>query len=275
MTNSETHRQFYLAAAGIRMWYARRPLPGAAPSPEYQLADDEVAVEPVLHNEMDVVRPPDEKPGHNTKPARQRSVDLQALMASPAENGKYRESAQASPRVSKDLSAVPDLPAAEVSNPDSTPAESAASAEPETGYFISAHLGFWASGGYLLVSQWSDEASERLQDALARNLLGALRQSTVGERFMLHWPVFRNRNIPGNSPEDFQEVLSRLLSSYRDRSVILLGVMSDVQEDQRNHCLKALLPLVGTDFPCSLAELSATPSHKRDLWNALKSRYSI
>lgn len=275
MTNSETHRQFYLAAAGIRMWYARRPLPGAGPSPEYQFADDEVAVEPVPHGEVNAVRPPNEKPGQNTKPAHQRSVDLQALMASPAENDNHKESAQASSQASKDLSAVADLPAAEGGIPESVPADSAASAEPETGDLISAHLGFWASEGYLLVTQWSDEASEGLQDALARNLLGALRQSTVGERFMLHWPVFRNRNIPGNSPEDFQEVLLRLVSIYRDRSVILLGVMSDVQEDQRNRCLKAVAPLVGTDFPFSLAGLSATPGHKRDLWSTLKSRYSI
>src|SRR5690606_14952828 len=32
---AESVRQFYLCAAGIRMWYARAPLPGAAASPEY------------------------------------------------------------------------------------------------------------------------------------------------------------------------------------------------------------------------------------------------
>ena len=31
---NEAERQFYLAAAGIRMWYARESLPGAAPSPD-------------------------------------------------------------------------------------------------------------------------------------------------------------------------------------------------------------------------------------------------
>lgn len=271
MTNSETHRQFYLAAAGIRMWYARRPLPGAAPSPEYQFADEEMAGEPALPGEMETVRPPAEKPGQNTKPAGQRSVDLQALMASPSEHKR----ASAPPQARKVPPAAPGLPAVEGIAPESIAAASEAPVEPEARFFISAHLGFWASESHLLISQWSDEASERLQDALARNLLGALGQSTIQERLMLHWPVFRNPNIPGNAPNDFQEVLSRLLSSYRDRSVILLGVMTDVQEDQRNHCLKPLLPLVGADFPVSLAGLSATPSHKRDLWSALKSRNSM
>jgi hypothetical protein len=140
---------------------------------------------------------------------------------------------------------------------------------------ISAHLGIWSTEKYLLISQWSDEASERLQDSLAGNLLKALHQKDVGKPQMLHWPVFRNPHIPGNSADDFQEVLSRMVGRDENSSIILLGVLSAEQDEQRQYCLKSLLPRVGVDFPHSLAELSAAPGQKRDLWNALKSCYSV
>ena len=38
--HTEAARQFYLGVAGVRMWYAREPLPGAAPSPEYDFSED-------------------------------------------------------------------------------------------------------------------------------------------------------------------------------------------------------------------------------------------
>ena len=44
---NEAERQFYLAAAGIRMWYARESLPGAAPSPDFDFGvDDEPQFQP-------------------------------------------------------------------------------------------------------------------------------------------------------------------------------------------------------------------------------------
>ena len=44
---NEAERQFYLAAAGIRMWYARESLPGAAPSPDFDFGvEDEPQFQP-------------------------------------------------------------------------------------------------------------------------------------------------------------------------------------------------------------------------------------
>jgi hypothetical protein len=258
MMNSESHRQFYLAAAGIRMWYAKRPLPGAAPSPDYQFTADEAPEPDALNSEPEAVATPvvRAKPAKAAPPApvRPRSVDLQSLMSP--------QSAPAEPRVEEGTSAP---------ESEEVTAPIASEARPT----IHANLALWVTEAFVLISQWSDDASERLQDTLARNLLSALGQSDIGERSVLRWPVFRNPNIPGNSPEDFQQVLSRSLSSCQERSIILLGALSREQQEQREHCLQAALPQVGVDFPCSLAEIAATPAHKRDLWNALKSRYTL
>ena len=260
MTNTETHRQFYLAAAGVRMWYAKRPLPGAAPSPEFQFPVDDVVAQPVLHDESVAIRQPQVKSEKNDKAVGTRSVDLKSLMTPPPE-------------------VRPALPAGPV--PSETAPEPVGSGQDVsvhtsgTGAPIVANLGFWAAGTYLLISQWSDEASERLQDSLAENLLKALHQPVVEKRQMLHWPVFRNPHIPGNSADDFREILSRKVSFHEGCSVILLGVLSEEPDAQRQHCVSAFLPRIGVDFPHSLAELSAAPAQKRDLWNALKSCYSV
>lgn len=258
MMDSETHRQFYLGAAGIRMWYAKRPLPGAAPSPEYHFQADETLESRDLNHESDAVVAPDvrAKPAkaNRSQPVRPRPVDLQSLMAAQSE--------PAEPKVEE-----------AINSPDITQAVTPVTSEARPA--VHANLGLWGTEGFVLISHWSDEASERLQDTLARNLLGALGQSEIGERSALRWPVFRNSNVPGNSPEDFREVLSRCLASHDGKSIILLGVMGGEQRDQREQYLHGALPQVGVDFTHSLAEIAATPAHKRELWNALKSRYSL
>lgn len=246
MPYSETHRQFYLNAAGIRMWYARQPLPGAAPSPEYHSGEDALEQEPVCSGDTGIGMPAQSRLKAGIRSVDHRTADLQSLMA-------------AKPAV---------LPPVEEGQTESV-------GEPGSHYPVAAHLGMWSTESYLLISQWSEEASERLQDSLARNLLTALRQVNVRNRQMLNWPVFRNPDIPGNSPDDFRQILSRLVSSYQNRSIILLGVLSVAREEQRQYCLKPVLSRVALDFPCSLAELSATPDHKRDLWAALKSRLLV
>lgn len=260
MTNTETHRQFYLGLAGVRMWYAKRPLPGAAPSPEFQFPVEDVVAPPLIHDEPVAIRKPPVKSDRNDKAARSRSVDLQSLMTSSPEV-REAPAVEAAPSETVREPVVSEMEASSDSSFTSTP--------------IAANLGFWSTGKYLLISQWSDEASERLQDSLAENVLKALHQPEVGSRQMLHWPVFRNVNIPGNSADDFREVLSRKVSLHEDCSVILLGVLGDESDSQRQHCLSSFRPRIGVDFPYSLAELSATPRQKRDLWNALKSCYSV
>jgi len=272
MTHSEIHRQFYLGAAGIRMWYAKRPLPGAAPSPEYPPDDDIVDQEPVYDRDASRGLPNGSWRQAATGPAVHRTVDLQSLMEPAANATEPSVSPGARPESSAATAVLPPVDGAQSESLTGVP-EAAGKSGVQVS--VEAHLGIWSTESYLLISQWSDEASERLQDSLAVNLLGVLRQADIAGRKMLRWPVFRNPNVPGSSLDDFREILSRVLSSYQNQSIILLGVLQGEQEDHRQHCLKSFLPRVGVDFSCSLAELSATADHKRDLWASLKSRYSL
>ena len=54
MMMPEAERQFYLGKAGIHLWYARKALPGAAPSPEFAFPEHEepelvVVLQELLH----------------------------------------------------------------------------------------------------------------------------------------------------------------------------------------------------------------------------------
>lgn len=256
MTNTEEIRQFYLASAGVRMWYAKRPLPGAAPSPEYHLEVAEADEGQNVHSEAPAASQTLAIPQPSQQKPRQRSVDLQALMSpGPAETGAEASEQSVSP-------------GAEIASPEAE--------LPASDSVVMAQLSIWRTENLLLVSQWSSDASERLQDSLARNLFLALgQQELLGQRQLLQWPVFRNSRIPGNSMNDFKDLLAGLASSAEGGSIILLGVLGDQSEAQRQYCLAPLLPRVKIDFPYSLAELSAAAERKRDLWQVLKSSYSM
>jgi hypothetical protein len=227
------------------MWYAKRPLPGAAPSHDYEF-DDSVAPANAPYPEQPEPAPrprtPDRPP---EKSPSQKAADLQALMA-PAR----REEPVQAPQV------------AELEETVSRPP-------------VACHLGIWESSEYLLIGQWSDDASEQLQDSLARNLLVALGQEGVTDRRMLHWPVFRNPQIPGNSADDFRGVFEGVLSDVQQGTVILLGVLADQADDHRKYCLKPVFSKGIVDFPHTLAELSTTPDYKRELWRRLKPSFPV
>lgn len=245
------------------MWYAKRPLPGAAPSPEFQFPEEDWVEAPITGDPVMATPLPAAKPS-SARSAAPRSLNLQSLMAPPAEAKHPAPVAAPEPALES---------APESALPHSEKQISEGPLGPQTA--VAVHLGFWSTDKTLLISQWSDEASERLQDALAGNLLKALHEKEPKQRRMLHWPVFRNPQIPGNSTEDFREVLSRMLAPHDQCSIILLGVMATEPDAQRHYCLQALLARADVDFAHSLAELSASPSQKRDLWHALKSCYAL
>jgi len=82
MMMPEAERQFYLGKAGIHLWYARKALPGAAPSPEFAFPEKD---EPEL--DAAAIAPPP-VPARPSVPQRKvdgvgkdRIAGIQALMA--------------------------------------------------------------------------------------------------------------------------------------------------------------------------------------------------
>lgn len=261
---TEAERQFYLGRAGIHLWYARAPLPGAAPSPEFRFPEEISAPEPV--SQPAPIRPP--------RPRRPRPVDdatgkhriagIQALMAGTGQEAPAASEPAKAPEIS--------VPAPEPQIPEEhSPHLSPDEAEPGAQVQLSANLGFWVTRSLVLVSGVSDQASERLQDVLARNILAAIDAPEVEEAFRVRWPVFGNSRVPGNSADDFQGVLRSVSAGFGSRKLLLLGVLTDDLPAGRSEWLAAAIGRPALDFPGSLAELAAVPAYKRELWQQLKS----
>ncbi|KKL72136.1 hypothetical protein LCGC14_2087950, partial [marine sediment metagenome] len=88
MIRTEAQRQFYLGLAGVRLWYAREPLPGAAPSPEFLFPEPDEQATPFVSGKVKNASAPAEEAVLNPAPAApetgkrgaQRIANLQALM---------------------------------------------------------------------------------------------------------------------------------------------------------------------------------------------------
>jgi len=255
-TLSEASRQFYLGQFGVRMWYSRSPLPGAAPSPEFDFSEPEStgAASP-----MDVPSSPQET---DRADRAGKLAALQGLMngESPA---KPVERAPAAP--------VETLPAP----PDSTAEAIESAAEqsaPEPSAAVRANWGFWLGEEVLLVSELSDDASFQLQAALAENILKAIGEP-IGNSFRIQWPVFNNPLVPGGDRKTFISVVRDQLATHVGKPAVLLGVLPALAAEDRQSMIQALWSSIAADAPQSLAALSTDPVAKRALWDLLKARF--
>lgn len=259
MIQTEAHRQFYLGMAGIQQWYARNPLPGAAPSPEFRFPVlEEPAPEPVA----DSGKVANESAAVSAKTS-QRSVkpiaSLQALMDTPETAPKARGKASM-PRKEADVEATPSV-------------ESVTEAPLEEGVSNSLHLhlGVFTGIQFVLVANISGEASLRLQQTLADNILKAVgeRQTTPVE--WVHWPVFNNRLVPGNSMDNLASTMRYVFRDLRGKKVIVLGRNGTVDTDYAGNWLAdSLGRSLDVEHQVSLAELATNPALKRSLWHQLK-----
>lgn len=275
MMMSEAQRQYYLGKAGVHLWYARAPLPGAAPSPEFRFPVDDSAPEP--ESDLIVARssPPSTPRTRSDGAGKDRLAGLQALMANTEpDTHKATEPVKPAEPVSASTVESP-LPVAEVPSSVEVSPVSDTAAEPETQGQIDAHLGFWVSKRLVLVSSVSDEASERLQHTLAENILASLGESIVEGPRHIRWPVFGNPRVPGNSVDDFRHILRTVSKEFGPRKLLLLGVMAGDMPSDRSEWLASALGAPAVDFPRSLAELAAVPAYKRELWQQLKAAVGV
>lgn len=257
MIQSEAERQFYLGRAGIRMWYARAPLPGAAPSPEYDFgADEPEVIAPV----MPVPAPTPVPPQESGKAARNRDkiARLQTLMESVP--------TKAAPRVPAEAPVVPKTTAPAEST--SAPAEDATEdAAPEIQELIGdvprLSLQAWVGRRIVLVANLSDESSLALQETLARNILRSLGETAPAEAGVVHWPLFNNLKISLNSVDNLVTTLKRFLRDTSGKQVIVLGDSGPWVEE-------ALEKPPEVRFPGPLARLASDPALKRELWQLIK-----
>lgn len=263
MIQTEAQRQFYLGAAGIRLWYAREPLPGAAPSPEFVFPEPEEPRHPPVPGDVpspaasssagSVPSPMTDQQGS------QRIANLQALMAD-------KSAPETSETQAELRSTQPPRPKAV--EPDADVA-AALPSRGETAPLVSLSMGVFSDDRYILVAQVSREASMRLQETLARNILKSLGVGSVGNPEWVHWPVFNNRLVPGNTLHDLKSVMAQVMGDCNEKKVVALG---SLEVGKGNNWLADVLQRA-VDVECehTLAELAGDPGLKRVLWQQLKS----
>jgi hypothetical protein len=308
MRTHEAERQFYCAMAGVQLWYAREPLPGAAPSPEFVFPLEPASTNSVLP--IAAGNPPTPVHGTSsahltkTKPLRRadpaaaaRIADLQSLMKAGKPEVRQPD---------RRPNSVEDVPASTRLSPDSTPvltpalvmdtsppveiAPSSAALSPTTRNSdqvvpaaepLKVTLALWQGRHVSLIAALSSDASAKLQQALAHNILRSLGEKELSESVTVHWPVFNNLLVPGNQPQDLVGVLKPILSGLgaHPHQLIVLGVNADGRAGAGH--AGALAPFWLTEalptlkqppvaFGFSLAELAAQPQYKRDLWSAIR-----
>lgn len=262
MIQTEAQRQFYLGAAGIRLWYAREPLPGAAPSPEFVFPEQEEPRHPPVPGDVSspaassvaraVPSPATDQQGSR------RIASLQALMAD--------NSAPEAGEKQKELRTT-QAPLPKAKEPDADVAAVLPS-RVEAAPLVSLSMGVFSGDRYMLVAQVSREASMRLQETLARNILKSLGDGCVGNPEWVHWPVFNNRLVPGNTLHDLKSVMAQVMGDCSDKKVVTLG---SLEAGKGSSWLADVLQRAA-DVECeyTLAELAGDPGLKRVLWQQLK-----
>lgn len=266
MIHTEAERQFYLGVAGVRLWYARSPLPGAAPSPDFEFPEEvpsspeehPAGTEPTAQVAPSVTRQPS---GKSAKPAR--SVNLQSLMetSAPESSGTTAtpSSAGSEPEAEQVAGAAANEPRRSVDESKTAP------------FRQKLNLRLWVGRRFVLVSDLSGEASLRLQETLAGNILKSVGDQEARELGSVLWPVFNNPLIPGNRLADVIDVLRGVLEPVESQQVIVLGVPDSGDQSGPEHWFsEALGRKPELVFPHTLAELAGNPELKKKLWQLLK-----
>ncbi|WP_309044936.1 2-isopropylmalate synthase [Marinobacter sediminicola] len=265
MIQTEAQRQFYLGSAGIRLWYAREPLPGAASSPAFVFPEpDKVVHSPSFAPSRAPVEA--EKNGSPAasvaanKKGVQRIASLQALM-----EGKEEPSAQPKQPPDQGLSEL------SVPSPEGSEVTVASPQEVEAPA-VAVSLGVFFGSKYVLIADITREASLSLQETLAANIVKSLGDGQLKPVDWVHWPVFNNRVVPGNSLSDLKAVVQYVLRDIDDRKVIVLGTGEGLDRSgvEAGWLFKALGRAPDVKSIHSLAALASNPPLKRSLWEQLK-----
>ncbi|MHA7856373.1 hypothetical protein [Marinobacter shengliensis] len=264
MIRTEAERQFYLGAAGIHLWYARAPLPGAAASPEYDFGVAEVEPAPV------VVDAPATNRAVPTRPAvdpgnKDRLAQLKNLMETGA--GKPDKAAPLAEAESQVVDSVEPDSAAELLGENQPNVSPRVASIKDIARLC---LQFWVGDRVLLLANLSEEASFSMQDALARNILRSLGEQTLDMSDVIRWPLFNNLRVSLNSDADLTGLLRQALVPATGKSVIALGLgagagaVPNILSDVMGRGPEVV-------FDASLAGLASNPVLKRELWQKIRS----
>jgi hypothetical protein len=131
----------------------------------------------------------------------------------------------------------------------------------------SVNLMIWVGDGAALIGSMSANASGRLQETLAINILKSLGEDQPRVLGHVSWPIFNNLLVPGNSGHDFVEVMRSVLSALDRQQVV---VLQGGKDSEQSWLVEALGRDTAVRFPHTLAEIAGNPTLKRSLWQQIR-----
>lgn len=258
---NESQRQFYLKHCGITLWYSREPLAGAAPSITFEFLDDDI------HGRADSYGPPrglaEVADVHRLDPPVENQTGKARLTerrtAPVSQKHSRGEAVSAASQVQVELAPKPELnppaPITRVETPGPTR--------------FAVDLRIASTGKLVLIAEAGGDLPVDVQNKLLMQISRALGQPATADGLRdLVWPVFANRNVPGNDDAGLSIVLKHVLGPLRSRTWVGLG--SDVEE------LMAMAdqgePNTGPRlaFTHGLNELAVSAAFKRQLWHVIR-----
>lgn len=258
--HSEAERQFYLGAVGICMWYAREPVPGAAPSPAFDFSSGQRGTFTVP--EVPAVSVPERTGDYprNVGAGREKIAQLQSLMSA-ARTVDTPGQPDAPVPVSESLAGESDVLEDAVSGPVEMPI----AASPDVPRL---YLKFWRGERATLLCQLSEDVSLSLQETLAWNILRSLGERSPLAAEALRWPLFNNLRVSVNSSQDLEGVLSGWLQPKG--ALIVLGLDGVKGLGTLKEVVSSRVDGAVINVPESLAAVSSDPAAKRKLWLAIR-----
>lgn len=258
--HSEAERQFYLGAVGIRMWYAREPVPGAARSPAFDFSSGQREATTVP--EVSGVSVPERTGDYprNAGAGREKIAQLQTLMGTVRKADTPEQPGIPVPG-SESRAGEPEVLESAVSGPVEMPV--AASSDVPRLY-----LKFWRGERATLLCQLSEDVSLSLQETLALNILRSLGESSPFAAEAMRWPLFNNLRVSVNSSQDLEGALSGWLQPKG--SLIVLGLDTAKGLGTLKEVVSSRVDGAVINFAESLAALSSDPAVKRKLWLAIR-----
>lgn len=266
---SETERQFYLGMAGIRMWYARAPLPGAAPSPAFDFGVSASEAPEPTGSIAPTVRPNAARESAGDIAAKKdKLAHLKTLMSTVPDKSAPPTRRQTPAPVEEVATKPSPAPADEVATASESLAQVASYGD-ASGLAPKLCLQFWSGQQIFLLANLSEDASLSLQETLARNIVRSLGDSDARESEILRWPLFNNLKVSLNSETDLAALMRGFVAAAKGKTVISLGLSPEesVISVMLADVLEKSPDLV---FEHSLAALAADPGLKKQLWQVIK-----
>lgn len=266
MIRSEAERQFYLGMAGIRLWYARAPLPGAAPSPEFDFGVPAAEPEPPVASAMPAsgartqARLPTDE-GKKDKLARLKTLMEAVPDKSPVQRAPHGESGE------------PEIVKSEAEGPGETSADEDAGLSvvsvQSANQIPKLYLQAWSGKRVLLLTNLSEEASLSLQETLALNIMRSLDELNPGKLGAIQWPLFNNLKISLNSEADLAGLTRDYLPDVTEKAVVVLGLGPEMSSFS-SVLAEVINKAPEVSFGHSLAALASDPDLKKQLWQLIR-----